>query len=60
MISNFNNIYKYIYYIYYRRRDIQARLAKNRKIFGQHLSRDYCPPGHENPAMGYFWGVDHH
>ena len=54
MISNFNNIYKYIYYIYYRRRDIQARLAKNRKNFGQHLSRDYCPPGHENPAMGFF------
>merc|ERR1711908_139328 len=37
---------------------VQARLAKNRKKFGQHLSRDYCPPGHENPAMGFFWGVD--
>ena len=37
---------------------LQARLAKNRKKFGQHLSRDYCPPGHENPAMGFFWGVD--
>ena len=29
-------------------------------FFGQHLSRDYWPPGHENPAMGFFWGVDHH
>ena len=37
---------------------LQARLAKNRKKIGQHLSRDYCPPGHENPAMGFFWGVD--
>ena len=27
-------------------------------FFGQHLSRDYWPPGHENPAMGFFWGVD--
>jgi len=25
---------------------------------GQHLSRDYWPPGHENPAIGFFWGVD--
>ena len=41
-----------------RRFSLQARLAKNRKKFGQHLSRDYCPPGHENPAMGFFWGVD--
>jgi len=41
-----------------RRFSLQARLAKNRKNFGQHLSRDYCPPGHENPAMGFFWGVD--
>ena len=38
--------------------DIQARLAKNRKKIGQHLSRDYCPPGHENPAMVFFWGVE--
>jgi len=22
------------------------------------LSRDYCPPGHDNPAMGFFLGVD--
>jgi len=38
--------------------DLQARLAKNGFFFGQHLSRDYCPPGHENPAMGFFWGVN--
>ena len=37
---------------------IQARLAKNGLFFGQHLSRDYSPPGHENPAMGFFGGVD--
>ena len=29
-------------------------------FFGQHLSRDYWPPGHKNPAVGFFWGVDHH
>ena len=27
-------------------------------FFGQHMSRDYRPPGHENPAMGFLWGVD--
>ena len=35
----------------------EARLAKKKKN-GQHLPRDYCPPGHQNPAMGFFWGVD--
>ena len=33
---------------------------RTHKKIGQHLSRDYWPPGHENPAMGFFWGVDHH
>jgi len=46
-------------YIYMRRGfKVPARLAKNRKKIGQHLSRDYWPPGHENPAVGFFWGVD--
>jgi len=54
--SNYCNCLSILLYQYEYR--IQARLAKNRKNFGQHLSRDYCPPGHENPAMGFFWGVD--
>ena len=39
---------------------VQAGRPKNSIFFGQHLSRDYWPPGHENPAMGFFsfWGVD--
>ena len=37
---------------------VQAGRPKNSIFFGQHLSRDYWPPGHENPAMGLFWGVD--
>jgi hypothetical protein len=27
-------------------------------VFGLNLSRNYWPSGHENPAMGFFWGVD--
>ena len=36
------------------------KLAAPRIVFflGQHLSRDYRPPGHEYPAMGFLWGVD--
>ncbi len=37
---------------------LQARLAKKSFFFGQHLSREYWPPSHENLAMGFFWGVD--
>ena len=33
---------------------------QEQKKNGQHLSRDYSPYGHENPAMGCLWGVDHH
>ena len=36
---------------HYNSTTVQARLAKKRIFFGQHLSRDYWPPGHENPAM---------
>ena len=32
--------------------------ASRRYFFCQHLSREKLPPGHENPAMGFFWGVD--
>ena len=37
-----------------------ARRAKTSLFFGQHLSREYWLPGHENPAiaMGIFRGVD--
>ena len=45
--------YKYAPYVL-----LQARRPENSILFGQHLSRDYWPPGHENPAMGFFWGVD--
>ena len=27
-------------------------------FLGPHMSRDYGPPGDENPAMGFLWGVD--
>ena len=37
---------------------VQADRPKKSFLFGPHLSRDYWPPGHENPAMGFFWGVD--
>ena len=26
-------------------------------FFGQHLSRDHCPPGHEHPAMRASFGM---
>ena len=38
---------------------LQAGRPKILFLFGQHFSREYSPPGHENPAMGFFWGVDH-
>ena len=32
--------------------------GQEQKKIGQHLSPDYWHPGHENPAMGFFWGAD--
>tara|TARA_B100000524_G_scaffold15097_1_gene8234 strand:- start:656 stop:775 length:120 start_codon:yes stop_codon:yes gene_type:complete len=35
------------------------KLAAPRKaVFDQHFSREKRLLGHENPAMGFFWGVD--
>ena len=39
---------------------VQAGRPEIRFFFGQHLSSEQWPPGHENPAMGFFWGVDRH
>ena len=47
-------------HIFVSRNKLCQDLKKLEKNFGQHLSRDTDPPGHENPAMGFFWGVDHH
>ena len=38
---------------------LQARLPK-KSVFGHLLSREKWLPGHENPAVGFFWGVGHH
>ena len=38
---------------------LQARLAKNNKKWPAFVTR-LLSPGHTNPAMGFFWGVDHH
>ena len=49
-----------IFFAFVSRNNNQYKLAAPRIgfFFGPHLSRDYWPPGHENPAMGFFWGVD--
>tara|TARA_B100000513_G_scaffold5051_1_gene2627 strand:+ start:173 stop:367 length:195 start_codon:yes stop_codon:yes gene_type:complete len=39
---------------------LQARLAKNKKENWPAFVTRLLTPGHENPAMGFFWGVDHH
>ena len=40
------------------RSEVQARLAKNSIFFASICHAITEPPGHETPAMGFFWGVD--